>query len=217
MKSDRLFYPEVTTSIGKGGINMRRAGIILVLVLSCVFSGCSGGSAEKYRVTLDMSGAVTETVKEDFNQDTYDKEELKDTIDNAINQYNTQAGDTRIELDTYKVGGDVAQVTITYAADDDYETFNNEDLYNGNLTDVVLAKGYDANVLLTNRQGETTTLKSLLDSKDGKHRYAAVISEDCNLRTSGRILYASSNVKITARKAADVTLAEGEFAFVVYE
>lgn len=195
---------------------MKRAGFFSLVILLCLFTGCGKVPEEgETSIKVDRKGGITASVREAFDKDYYDKGELKETIQNAIADYNKQADGEPIKLEKFRVGGKVAKVTMSYASDEDYKNFNQTDIMNGELEEVLTA-GYNIQTMVTDRHGKQVLLHNLVAAKEPYH--IAVFTEDCTVETSERILYVSGNVTTEGRRIAHVDVNDtAEYAFVVYQ
>lgn len=186
-----------------------------MLVVSLILMGCQkSGEVEKNSIEVSKKGWIKATVHESFDKEYYDKEELEETVESAIETYNGEAGENRIKLDSLKIKKKVAHATITYTADDDYVAFNQVGIYNGTTKELDTTV-YDAHQELEDNDGNKILLQNLLVSEDTY--YLVVLQENCTLETSGKILYASSNVTLEGKRTADVTVSHKSYAYVVYE
>lgn len=193
----------------------KKTGILLVLCMFCILTGCAkSDQIEKNSIEVSEKGTITATIHESFDREYYDKKELKETIDAAIKAYNKEAKEERISLESLRVKNEAAHAVITYAGDEDYTAFNQIGIYNGTIKDMEgLDSGEQQEII--DRDGKRIALQNLLYSEETYN--LVVLQESCTLKTSGKILYASSNVTITGKKTADVTADQESYAYVVYE
>lgn len=199
----------------RNGDFMKKAAILWMLILSLALLGCQkSGEIEKNNIQVSKKGWVKATVHESFDKEYYDKEELQETIESAIEAYNSESGEERIKLDSLKVKKKVAHLTITYTADDDYEAFNQVGIFNGTVKEMDTGL-YNVRQELEDSDGNKIPLQNLLVSDDTF--YLVILQEDCTLETSGKILYSSSNVTLDGKKTADVTANHASYAYIVYE
>lgn len=194
---------------------MKKTAILWILVLSFVLAGCQkNDEIDKNSIEVSKKGWIKATVYESFDKEYYDKDELRETVESAIDAYNSESGEERIKLDSLKVKKKVAHATITYTADDDYVAFNQVGIYNGTAKEMDTAV-YDAWQELEDRDGNKIPLQNVLVSEDTC--YLVILQENCTLETSGKILYTSSNVIVDGKKSADVTANHESYAYIVYE
>lgn len=187
---------------------MRWIAVIVVLVavvIVCVrCAGGNQGTAAKETVIVDETvsrveftrkGALTVTSVETFDKDYYDQAELQEAIDSAVTSYN-DSNDGGVTAGDLTVENGTATLVMQYDSADDYESFNNQEMFWGTLQAAEDA-GYDLSGLSgqTNAQDETQTFgegtaRSLADNT------LIVITESLNVLTPSDILYASENLTI---------------------
>lgn len=194
---------------------MKKTCIFWMLFLFCILTGCrKSDEIEKNNIEVDKEGWITTTIHESFDKDYYDKQELEETIDGAIKEYNKEAGGKRIELEELEIKDETAHAVITYAGYEDYIAFNQVGIFNG-TTKNLDGVDYDAQQEIIDLGGNRIALQNLLLSEETYN--LVILQENCTLETSGKILYASSNVIINGKKTADVTADHESYAYVVYD
>lgn len=192
-----------------------------------LLTGCSQiMKSDTTGIYIDKNGAVTEAVIDTLDQDYYDKDELKDSIDAAIKTYNDEAGKESISLKKFRVKKDKVSVFMDYDAYTDYKTFNNVELFWGTVAEAA-KEGYnlDVEVTPTSSEDKKVSLSSLQDAE--KEYHVVILNQPIQVELARTITYASSNVKVTDTKMAVVNAASetengaqntmAEYAYIVYK
>lgn len=201
---------------------MKKWRWILLPLILCFFTGCSKvSSADANLISVDKDGAITSAIIEPFDKDYYDKEELKQNIEDAIDAYNTQAGDEAIRMKSFKIRKDTAYVIMKYASYKDYTEFNQAPIFVGTVQEAIAA-GYDTAENLS-KTGENllTTMQELAASEDTYH--VVVVKEPLQVETPGNILFTSDFVAVPEKKLAEVQADEktavmlDEYAYIIYK
>lgn len=78
---------------------------------------------------------------ENFDEKTYDKDGLKEYVKNEIDTYNEKNGKGSVSLKKLDTGEKKATLTIAYRTAEDYQKFNDMELYTGSVAEA-LAAGY---------------------------------------------------------------------------
>lgn len=170
---------------------------VLGIVVMLFMVACNQQNPDKIGATtmyVDKEGKVYETVVEDFSMPQYDEEELSLTIAEEIAAYNSKNGVDTIALEHFKVENGIVKTQLTYKTASDYEAFNQEDFFNGTISEA-LAAGYTMDVILQNPSNpdETIDLYQILTMQDKK---VMITDIPARLRVPSKILYVSEDVKI---------------------
>lgn len=123
---------------------MKKLGqIVLVFLLSVgMFTGCGTSyKADESTVFVLKDGKIVSTDVENFDEKTYDKDGLKEYVKNEIDTYNEKNGKGSVSLKKLDTGEKKATLTIAYRTAEDYQKFNDMELYTGSVAEA-LATGY---------------------------------------------------------------------------
>ena len=76
-----------------------KRGFILAAVIGagCILTGCSSFSPEVTGVSVSKNGTVTEVVRENFDASYYSEEELENTVESEITDYNSSHTDKAVK------------------------------------------------------------------------------------------------------------------------
>lgn len=194
---------------------MKKKMIILALSLACILQGCSySGNADRETLELKKNGSVVETVRESFDQEYYNIEDLKAYIAAAIAEYNEDFSEARIVLGKCSKPNALAEAELTYKSIEDYKSFNNVEIFSGNISDLENTN-YHVKIDLKDMQGAAVSLSHLIAA--GKDYKAAVITQPCELKVSGRIVYYSEGVKVLSGKTAEINIDDEACAYIIYQ
>ena len=160
---------------------MKKFGqIVLVFLLSVgMFTGCGTSyKADESTVFVLKDGKIVSTDVENFDEKTYDKDGLKEYVKNEIDTYN----------DT---GEKKATLTIAYRTAEDYQKFNDMELYTGSVAEA-LAAGYSFDGSFASvKNGKIKACESSAFLDDSSYK-VVVIRGNTNVKVKGTICYVST-------------------------
>lgn len=117
--------------IGGAGI-----ALILVIVLVAVLVSSCGtdyAKAETNTIYVLKNGKIISTDVESFDEDTYDKDELKSYMKEVIDTYNSEIGNNSLKQKSFDVEDDKATLVLEYADATVYEKVNSIELFTGSI------------------------------------------------------------------------------------
>ncbi len=118
--------------------------LVLVIVIGAfLLGGCGAGYADETTNTVFIleDGKIVSTDVETFDENTYNKNELKDYMKQVINTYNDENGNNSVKQKSLKIKDGVATLVLEYANADVYEDFIGTEIFVGTIAEAV-AEGY---------------------------------------------------------------------------
>ena len=181
---------------------MKRLGCIGLTIMICagMLAGC-GSSLEADTNTIYVSkhGRIVTMDVEQLDQSYYDETELKEFVDSAVDEYNTENGKNSVKVDDLTVEDGTAKLRM------DYTAFNGVELYEGKIVQA-LAAGYDFDTDFAgvDKDGSVTgvTRGDILAQEDLK---VVIIKANTDVKIDGKILYVScDNVTVTGKDSVSI-------------
>ena len=176
---------------------MKKTAVISLLTAILCLAGCNSiEDAKETTVTIDKNGSVVQLVKEDFPSDQYDGEELTETVNQQLSEYNLDAGAENIILKSSEIAENKVTMLLEYVEDDDYRKFNNIDFYAGDVSTAV-DEGYGFDGKFYTSQKKDVRIGTIPDvCMDDK---VIIIKEPLTVQVPGELLYVSANMEIVDR------------------
>jgi hypothetical protein len=177
---------------------MKKFGqIVLVFLLSVgMFTGCGTSyKADESTVFVLKDGKIVSTDVENFDEKTYDKDGLKEYVKNEIDTYNEKNGKGSVSLKKLDTGEKKATLTIAYRTAEDYQKFNDMELYTGSVAEA-LAAGYSFDgsfASVKNGKIKACESSAFLDDSSCK---VVVIRGNTNVKVKGTICYVSTTIPV---------------------
>ena len=173
---------------------MKKLGqIVLVFLLSVgMFTGCGTSyKADESTVFVLKDGKIVSTDVENFDEKTYDKDGLKEYVKNEIDTYNEKNGKGSVSLKKLDTGEKKATLTIAYRTAEDYQKFNDMELYTGSVAEA-LATGYSFDGSFASvKNGKIKACESSAFLDDSSYK-VVVIRGNTNVKVKGTICYVST-------------------------
>ena len=181
---------------------MKKFGqIVLVFLLSVgMFTGCGTSyKADESTVFVLKDGKIVSTDVENFDEKTYDKDGLKEYVKNEIDTYNEKNGKGSVSLKKLDTGEKKATLTIAYRTAEDYQKFNDMELYTGSVAEA-LAAGYSFDgsfASVKNGKIKACESSAFLDDSSCK---VVVIRGNTNVKVKGTIITDGSFYKCKSKR-----------------
>lgn len=201
---------------------------LCMLTLSGILSACgSSFKAAEDAVYVTKDGSVIGASIEDFNEDYYDEEELKDYITESVEDYVSKNGDDSVTLDSFEVeengeDGRQAALYLKYDSYIDYAQFNGVTMYAGTVAEAREA-GYDFDGKFKKAeegqiQGDATA-EDILADEDAN---VVFLGQEISFQVDGKILFVSDgNVELTGKNTAKIQYdredADAKLACLIYK
>ena len=181
---------------------MKRLGCIGLTIMICagMLAGCGSSlEADTNTVYVSKHGKVVSMDVEQLDQSYYDETELKEFVDSAVDEYNTENGKNSVKVDDLTVEDGTAKLRM------DYETVDGVELYEGKIVQA-LAAGYDFDTDFAgvDKDGSVTgvTRGDILAQEDLK---VVIIKANTDVKIDGKILYVScDNVTVTGKDSVSI-------------
>jgi hypothetical protein len=168
---------------------MKKKLLLLVPVLLLGFLAACQSAPEitENTIIIQRNGTVIGALRESFDRDYYNPEELKDFVREKVGNYNARQGrEDAVKLDFILVENQMASMNLIYAGYEDYAQFNGETLFVGSVTQALEA-GHE------------------ISGDFGNRDKVVVLSEQVNVVVPGRIRSVSSeDVTVVSRNTAEI-------------
>ncbi|MDD6193791.1 MAG: hypothetical protein PUB19_02695 [Lachnospiraceae bacterium] len=196
--------------------------IAAIAVLVCKLTGVFDKATEMSTLTLTEDGKVICEEVTSFDEDFYDKGDLKKFVKSEIAKYNDKAGSGKVKLDSLKVSGKTAYAKTTYASYKDYRDFTGIELYVGKVQNA--KKTYDfADAFVTVKEGVKGTSVETLDITSQPKLKVLVVKENITVVVPGEVIYVSDGATTMVDKNT-VTIAQPDgnedatqLTYILYE
>ena len=201
-----------------GGQFMKR-GLILAAVIGagCILTGCSSFSPEVTGVSVSKNGTVTEVIRENFDASYYSEEELKNTVESEIADYNSSHTDKAVKKKSLKIKDGEAQMRLVYDSWQDYAGFNHVGFYVGDINGAIQAGYAFEGTFSPATDGKAAEGSSVWGSSlmSGTNYKTIVVNEALLVDVPGKICYVSDGVKVTGKSEA--VTESTDTAYILYE
>ena len=201
----------------RSGIGMA-AGILLagLFLWGCGESGTKNSagteteavsaSAEAYVIEVLKDGSIVETITEDFSNEYYDEENLKNMILSEVADFNNGSQEGEVSVDKFENKNGKLTVKMKYPSADIYTAYNTDQYNTGSLFLGTVAEAYDAghslDVSLKDIKGDQTIGKDeLLDMGSGN---ILIAEEPMYVKVPGKIMYLGENVVADGKNQAEM-------------
>ena len=190
---------------------MKRSKIITAaLLLTLLLAGCGTDPANVDVNTLIVGkdGTITESLVESFDKEYYDAEELRRSIESAVNAYN--GGTDAVTLGAVTAEEGVARTILTYKTGNDFAAFHGNDFFLGTVSEA-----YDAGYTFLSMKDKAGNVISASDVLELGEAHMLIIQEATAVETPEKIRYVSEGVNaFESDKRAEVP--EGITGYIIY-
>ena len=184
-------------------MNIRQSVLKKVLALTVAtglltagLCGCSSmdGEMQGSCITVSKEGTIEDCIRESFDKDYYDQNELQNEVLQAVLNYNNRIGEERITVEKVQIDGDVTDVRMGFHTDADYADFNREVFFIGTPLEAQAA-GYDLNHVFVSTEDASRTMgeAELLTTTGIK---VLITNTDQSVTLYNKILYVSDKVEL---------------------
>ena len=181
---------------------VRRIPFIAALLLAVILTGCGGEEPvthESQAITIDSEGTVLCEFVEDFSEDYYDVEELKNMVSAEIAGFNSdRLRDDAAELvETEKKDGSV-RMSIKFATTSDFMEFNDCLLVYDSVSSA-RDSGYTFSGDLKDREGNRITSDELAKLQNA---HVVICDAAYTVETPYDIKFRSGGINLTGKHTA---------------
>lgn len=180
-------------------------GVLAILAMSSCLVGCSQFKAEHNAVKLGKDGSLQTAVIDTLDKAYYSRDELEQTINDAVSEYNAanaSEDDEAIVVKKYSGEDDAIELYMNYATAEDYQKFNNVTLYAGDLQGAYDGKYEFPDEFQKVEKGEVTGTVTKSEILSGLNYSVLIYSEEMDVEVPGKILYISPDAVVTGKKKA---------------
>lgn len=146
-------------------------------------------------ISLSKDRTVIYRIRDDFEENYYNIDELSQMISEEASVYNSKYGDSKVTLNKAEVNGSKTDVEILFATGEDYSRFNGESLFVGTGADY-LASGRDSSVVLHGVKDESKSISGEDITSMVKETIVVVDSSD-TIFLPAKAKYVSNNCEVS--------------------
>ena len=197
---------------------MKKVYFLAIITLLLVFlCGCSDNRDDgKSNLLISKNAEVTMRIRESFNEDYYNIDELREMLQSEVSEYNAQTGESLIEVKKAEVtGSGYTDIEIVFSSGKDYARFNNEDMFIGSGLQADV-QGWNLSVILTDPSDSAATIgQTDLKQLDDDTLMISNYSE--NIYLPSKVKYVSDNVTVLDdKKSVKKNSEDSGLIYVVY-
>lgn len=199
--------------------------LALLIALIAKFAAAAiatGGAADRSTITFAKDGQVVFEEVEDFDSDTYSKQELKKYTKDLIKSFNDSYGDKSITLKRITFRKGQVYIKTTYKDAECYAAFSTYTTYNGSYEDAAAA-GYDfADLFSAVSEGEKAPGQSLDPVATFAGYQVAIVKENVDVIVPGNIIYVSqASTEVVNYHEISISQADGnddatDLVYIIY-
>lgn len=174
--------------------------LVVVVCFSILMVGCN--KDDKSLIDKEVSrstilvledGITQSAIVEDFQKEYYKESELKDFINQKIQEYTKKAGEDAVKLEELKVSKGVAKATFSYKSVKDYAIFNEEEVELLTTKEAEQNKYMPDNLVVAK---DGTSIKQSEALSNTELKVLIIESPNYNVMVDGNILYYSNGLLI---------------------
>lgn len=167
--------------------------ILLIVIAAALFlSGAFGGeNAERDSIYILENEKIVSTNIEEFDENNYNKSELKSYMNDVIKDYNRENGSGSVKQRSFKIKNGVATSVLQYKDADVFEDFYGRELFVGTIGEAIGA-GYSFDIPFASVKGSTVT-ECTSEKFIGDDTYkVAIIKANTKVMVEGEISFIST-------------------------
>lgn len=162
--------------------------LIAVLISSC---GTDYAKAETNTIYVLKNGKIISTDVESFDEDTYDKGELKSYMKDVIDTYNNELGKKSLKQKSFDVKDDKATLVLEYADAKVYEKVNSIELFTGSIKEAQEA-GYLFDCEFAKLTDGKAVTASAEDFTKGEDYKVVIVKANAKVVVPGEVCFIST-------------------------
>lgn len=169
---------------------------VVALLLTAGLCGCSDndGEIQGSCITVSKEGTIEDCIRESFDKDYYDQNELQNEVLQAVSSYNNRLGEERVTVEKVQIDGDVTDVKMGFQTHADYADFNREVFFIGTPLEAQAA-GYNLNHVFVSTEDASRTMgEAELLTTTGIR--VLITNTDQSVTLYHKILYVSDKVEL---------------------
>ncbi|MBP3477720.1 MAG: hypothetical protein J6K48_15610 [Lachnospiraceae bacterium] len=186
---------------------MRRGELALLLsIVTLGLVGCSQSkTSDGCSISIEKDSTITHQIVGQFEQNYYEMDGLEALAAERVAEYCDENGAGCVTLESVEEQDNKILVNLKYNSPEDYNGFNNRELYVGALTEAD-SQGYELEkIAFVSSKGEPVEL-GYIDEQDAKRIIiiATKPGEEVLVNTYGKVLY----INQSADSGMDVSIAD---------
>ena len=191
--------------------------IVTGLLCTVAMSGCKKADTfdpSSNAINIKSDNTIEEAAIGSFSESYYNESELTTYVNDSVASYNDANGKDKIKVSSVKVKDNSAKIMMKYQSYEDYQTYNNEVLFVGTVSDA-LKEGYDFNVnFISTETNENVAKDDIISHVDSK---VVVVNEssDYLIDLPTAIVYYSDNTALNGKKEAKLT--KDSLTYIIYK
>lgn len=195
---------------------MRRILTVVLMMAAICMAACGSQKSAVTQTTIEAmkNGAIVHTIVEDFTEEYYNLEELRDMISSSCSSYNQKAGSERVIMESMELEDGILSVVMRYKNSEDYSEFNGLPMFSGTIQEAV-KEGYNLDVKLYPADGGDISIGKT-ELLEMKNRHLLILREEVDVRMWDEVLYHSSNVMDTKDSDRVQVMSQDRLAYIVF-
>ena len=189
------------------------AACLVLLLAGCAFTE----EITTTTVVVKKNSTVEEYVITDFDKEYYTLDELEQSLNQQIAEYNRAAGEGAAQLKKVEQieGSNQVRVVFEYASCEDYSKIpiSERVFFCGTVSEAYNA-GYGFVSMINQETGEAISKDSVLELGDKK---ILIAEEALTVKVPGKITYISEGVLVTDKKEAVLPDNTGTLSYIIFE
>jgi uncharacterized protein YxeA len=206
--------------------------VALMFLILCL-TGCGGYkfNADTTSLYIRQDGTVASVVYEDFDEDTYSKDDLQKYLEDAVSAYNQQVkGENRayldednkedvlpVYIDEFTVKNNRATFKLEYTDCQTYVDFNAEEKAVTTLVCAPVAQAADVGIDLASITGQEDEEQVCFSSYAGEsNNWVVAVQGNTAIQLEGKVKAQTSNVTVVDNRDVTVDTGENETAYIIF-